>query len=79
MMAGIEMIGTGTLLMLGGGIAFQSSIGLGVTLGGMIAGITAGTWTAAIGIAVILMGIDLITGNGLDMTQDFIMRFKKDK
>ena len=71
-MAGAEMIGLGSLYMTAGGLAITSTVAVG---SGLAAGIAAGGWAVVVGAGIIIIGIDLITGNGLDKTKEFLNRF----
>lgn len=70
-MAGYETVSLGGLLATGGGYAIISGIGVG-TVGSSVVGIIAGGGFVAVGIGIIGLGIDMLEGNGIDHTMEFI-------
>lgn len=71
--AGVELIGVGATIAGAGGIALTGAGTTGIAATGLTAaGVIGGGGTIALGIGIIAIGIDLIEGQGLDKTTEFI-------
>lgn len=74
--AGIEIISLGGLIASGGGFAFSETVAVilagTATTGSIIAGTIATGGCLILGGAIILIGVDLLTGDGLDKTKEVI-------
>jgi len=78
LMAGTEMVGSGLIVSSGGGIAIMSAL-TGISTYGIFGAISITVGGGALlvgGVIVILIGIDILEGNGTDKTDYFINKLR---